>query len=255
MTNYAAIHDLMITLALEAGNTAVTRLVHGIESKQKGSGIDVVTEVDVACELRMIERIRETFPEHGITGEEHGVVCNADAPLQWLIDPLDGTNNYVLGMPMFGNCITVLEHGTPVVGAVHDSVSRITTSAYRNGGAWRNGAPARVGSFPDLPRTTVSWTQGYAVPTDDAWVQRVVYDLEQRFKRVLRTWSPSIDWGLIASGHVGAFAAWRNEAHDLLCGELIVAEAGGDVWHSAAGELVIAGAPDVVASMRQILQV
>lgn len=253
MTDYAAISDLVTSLALEAGDTAVTQLRQGIESQQKGHGIDVVTEVDIACELRMIERIQRNFPHHGITGEEHGVVCNADAPIQWLIDPLDGTNNYVLGMPMFGNCITVLEQGTPVVAAVHDSVSRITTWAYKGGGAWRHGHPVQIGSFPDLKRTTLSWTQGYAVPHDDIWVRETMAGLENSFKRVLRTWSPSIDWGLIAAGRIGAFVAWKNEAHDLLCGELIVAEAGGEIWRDASGDLVIAGAPEVVAKIRKVI--
>ncbi|MCO5218014.1 MAG: inositol monophosphatase [Thermomicrobiales bacterium] len=255
MTDYAAVHDLMTSLAREAGDYAVAKLREGIVSQQKGQGIDVVTEVDVACERRMIERIRSQFPDHGITGEEHGVVCNPDASLQWLIDPLDGTNNYVLEMPMFGNCITVLEDGEPVVAAVHDSVSIITTSAYRGGGAWRNGIPTRVGSFPDLARTTISWTQGYVVTMDDPWVGRVVYDLQQSFKRVLGTWSPSIDWGLIAAGRVGAFAAWKNELHDLLCGELIVSEAGGEIWKNDSGDLVIAGAPEVVAKIREVIGV
>lgn len=255
MTDYAAIHDLMTSLAREAGDYAVAKLREGIVSQQKGQGIDVVTEVDVACERRMIERIQAQFPDHGITGEEHGVVCNLDAPIQWLIDPLDGTNNYVLEMPMFGNCITVLEHGQPVVAAVHDSVSIITTSAYRGGGAWRNGIPTRIGTFPDMARTTISWTQGYVITMDDPWVNRVVYDLQQSFKRVLGTWSPSIDWGLIAAGKVGAFAAYKNELHDLVCGELIVTEAGGEVWKDDSGELVIAGAPEVVAKIREVIGV
>lgn len=255
MTDYAAIHDLMTSLAREAGDYAVAKLREGIVSQQKGQGIDVVTEVDVACERRMIERIQARFPDHGITGEEHGVVCNPDAPIQWLIDPLDGTNNYVLEMPMFGNCITVLEDGVPVVAAVHDSVSIITTSAYRGGGAWRNGIPTHVGSFPDLARTTISWTQGYVITTDDQWVRGVVFGLQQSFKRVLGTWSPSIDWGLIAAGKVGAFAAWKNELHDLLCGELIVAEAGGEIWKDGSGDLVIAGAPEVVAKIREVIGV
>lgn len=255
MADFADIHALVITLAREAGDTAVERLRQGIDGRQKGDGIDVVTEVDIACEQRIIEQIQAHYPHHGITGEEHGVVCNPDASMQWLIDPLDGTNNYVLGMPMFGNCITVLENGLPVVAAVHESTSRITTSAYLGGGAWRNGQRTRIGSFPDLARTTVSWTQGYAVAMDDPAVRRIAFDLQMTFKRVLGTWSPSIDWSLIAAGRVGAVAAWRNELHDLLCGELIVAEAGGEIWRDEARDVVIAGAPEVVSRMREVMGV
>lgn len=253
MPDLAGLHEFAASLSAEAGDTALSHLQSDNNIRQKGSGSDVVTSVDVDCEKRIIERIQAEYPDHGITGEEHGVVCHPDAPVQWLIDPLDGTNNYVMGLPLFGNCITVLENGKPVVATVHDSVRRITTSAYAGGGAWRGGLPARIGSFPDLQRTTISWTQGYEVTSDDRWVDQVLFDLEQAFKRVLRTWSPSIDWGLIAAGEVGAFAAWKNELHDLVGGELIVAEAGGEVWHDDSGDLVIAGAPEVVARIREVM--
>lgn len=255
MSNLADLHQFAISLSIEAGDTALMRLQADNNIQQKGDGIDVVTSVDIACEERIIERIQAAYPDHGITGEEHGVVCNPDASQQWLLDPLDGTNNYVLGMPMFGNCITMLENGEPAVASVHDSVRRITTSAYRGGGAWRAGKPTRIGTFPDLSRTTISWTQGYAITTDDSFVAKVNYDLEQVFKRVLHTWSPSIDWGLIAAGEVGAFAAWKNQLHDLVGGELIVAEAGGEVWCDAQRDLVIAGAVEVVAVIREVMGV
>ena len=255
MPDLEALHEFAISLAAEAGDTALKHLQSDNNIQQKGEGIDVVTSVDVACEVRIIERIQAAYSDHGITGEEHGVVVNPGASIQWLIDPLDGTNNYVMGLPLFGNCITVLEDDKPVVAAVHDSVRRITTSAYIGGGAFRGGLPTRVREFPDLSRTTISWTQGYVVAFDDEWVNSIVFGLEKTFKRVLRTWSPSIDWGLIAASEVGAFAAWKNELHDLVGGELIVAEAGGEVWRDDSGELVIAGEAGVVAKIREVMAV
>lgn len=254
MPDLAALHELAISLSAEAGDTALNHLQSDNNIQQKGEGIDVVTSVDVACEQRIIDRIQAAYPDHGIKGEEHGVVCHPNASIQWLIDPLDGTNNYVMGMPMFGNCITVLQNGMPIVATVHDSVRRITTSAYVGGGAFRGGLPTRIREFSDLSRTTISWTQGYEVASSDAWVNGTLFELEQQFKRVLRTWSPSIDWGLIAASEVGAFAAWKNELHDLVGGELIVAEAGGEVWRDESGDLVIAGAANVVAKIREVMR-
>lgn len=255
MSDLESLHQFAISLSAEAGDTALNRLQSDNNIQQKGEGIDVVTSVDVACEDRIIERIQAEYPDHGITGEEHGVVCNSEASTQWLIDPLDGTNNYVMGLPMFGNCITVLQDGVPVVATVHDSVRRITTSAYKGGGAFRGGLPTRIREFADHSRTTISWTQGYVVSADDEWVNATVFGLEQSFKRVLRTWSPSIDWGLIAANEVGAFATWKNELHDLIGGELIVVEAGGESWHDESGDLTIAGEPGVVAKIRELMGV
>lgn len=253
MIDYSRLHAFALELAADAGDYALAELMAQKDISRKGDGIDVVTAVDVEAERRIIARIQQEFPEHGITGEEHGCVCNPSSAIQWLIDPLDGTNNYVMAFPLFGNCITVLEAGEPVVAAFRNSMLRSTASAYAGGGAWVDGVKAEIGTFPDLPRTTVSWTQGYVVPTDDAFANDSLYKLEQVFKRALRTWSPSIDWGLISTGHVGAFVAFKNEPHDLVGGELLVRELGGDVWRDASGDLVIAGASEVVARILEVL--
>src|SRR5690606_23875038 len=99
----------------------------------------------------------------------------------------DGTNNYVMGMPMFGVCITVMANDVPVVGVVHESVRGITTSAIRDNGAWRNGREIRLREAVPLPRATISWTQGYGVTPDDSFRQHVIGTLEPRVKRLLGT--------------------------------------------------------------------
>lgn len=253
MTTYAELHTFACELAAEAGDYALDQLLQHKDISQKGEGIDVVTAVDVECERRIIDHIQARYPDHGITGEEHGTVCHADAEFRWLIDPLDGTNNYVIGMPMFGSCVTLLQKNEPVVAAFRNSVLRTTSSAFKGGGAFVDDQPATIGTFPDIPRTTISWTQGYVVSSRDPWVNDSLFKLESTFKRVLRTWSPSIDWNLIAGGHVGAFVTWKNELHDLVGGELMVRELGGEVWKHDSEDLIIAGAPEVVEQILNVI--
>lgn len=250
-------HDLAVRLAREAGDYAVAQLDADNGVRGKGEKGDVVTLVDHEAERRIIEGILNTFPDHAILGEESGHIGAADAPVHWLVDPLDGTNNYVMGMPMFGVCITALQGDEPIVAVVHESVRGVTTSAMRGHGTYRNGKRVQLGDAVPLRRATVSWSQGYGVTHDDPFRTRVVNALEECSRRVLRTWSPSVDWGLIAAGHVGAFVAYRNEVWDLVGGAMIVQEAGGAVYRSPDAEMdcVIAGHPETVAALRDLLGV
>jgi myo-inositol-1(or 4)-monophosphatase len=257
VVEWHGMHNLAVRLAREAGDFAVAQLDADNGIRGKGDNGDVVTFVDHEAERRIIEAIGAAYPHHAILGEESGLIGNEEAPVRWLVDPLDGTNNYVIGMPMFGVCITVLENDVPVAAAVHESVRSITTSAIRGKGAWRNGHSIRLGDAVPLARATISWTQGYGVTFDDPFRRHVIGTLEPRVKRLLGTWSPSVDWGLIAAGHVGAFVAYRNERWDLLGGAMIVEEAGGVIYWSpdTALDCVIAGHPDTVAELRALLDV
>lgn len=254
-TQFQAMHDLAVRLARDAGDYAVAQLDADNGIRGKGTNGDVVTLVDHEAERRIIGAIREAYPDHAILGEESGLIGRETAPVRWLVDPLDGTNNYVMGMPMFGVCITACIGDEAVVGVVHESVRGITTSAIRGRGALRNGAPVRLGEAVALERATISWTQGYGVAHEDAFRACVTGRLEASAKRLLRTWSPSVDWGLIAAGHVGAFVSYRNEHWDLVGGAMIVHEAGGDVYRipDPALDCVIAGHPATVAELRELL--
>lgn len=252
-TEWDEMRTLAVRLAAEAGRYAVEELEQNLGIEAKGSGADVVTRVDREVERRIVDGILRQFPDHAILGEESGQHGEEDAPVRWLVDPLDGTNNYVMGLPMFGVCITACVDNQPVVAVVHDSVRDITTSAVQGGGAFRGARRLALGAAPGLKRTTLSWTQGYAVPHDDPFRARAMEAMERSAKRVLRTWSPSIDWGLVATGHVGAFVAYRNELWDLLGGALIVEEAGGVISRVPELDLFIVGHAQTVSAVRSLL--
>lgn len=245
--------DLAIRLAQEAGRFAVAELDTRPEILAKGNNGDVVTHVDQESERRIIAGIQQVFPDHAIIGEESGRHGDDDAHIRWLVDPLDGTNNYVMGMPMFGVCLTACQGDTPIVAVIHDSVRDITTSAVRGEGAFRGEQRLVLEDALPFNRTTLSWTQGYAVTYDDPFRMRAVEVMERSAKRVLRTWSPSIDWGLIAAGHIGAFVAYRNELWDLVGGALIVEEAGGVVHRASGIDCVLAGNREIVEELRTLL--
>lgn len=246
-------HAVALDLARAAGKYALERFDGENGARAKGSGADVVTEVDHAAEARIIARLTEEFPDHAVLGEETGAHGSTDAVVRWLVDPLDGTNNYVLGLPLFGVCLTACLGTEPVVAVMYDSVRQVATSARRGGGAFRDGRALRLPGAQPLARTTVSWSQGYGVGPADPFRIGAMAALEGSVKRVLRTWSPSIDWGLLAAGSTGAIVLYRNEVWDMVGGLLIATEAGGVVYRQQDRDCVIAGQHDTVAGVSALL--
>lgn len=253
--------ELAITLARQAGDFAVAE--HDVARiEAKGTGSDLVTHVDREAERRIVAALREHYPDHAILGEEEGEQgAGPGARYGWLIDPLDGTNNYVIGLDVYGVCITLCEGAQPLVAVVHDSPRRRTCWAIAGEGAWLStddgAAPRRltVGAAEPLLRTTVAFTQGYEVGHDDAH-RNIMFDaLERGTKRVLRSWAPSSDWALMATGHLGALIAYRNEIWDLIGGTLIAQEAGAEVVTDPSGELVVVGRPETVRELSELLRI
>lgn len=243
--------DLAVRLAQDAGALAVAEAAT-VEAMDKGASGDVVTHVDHEAERRIIAGISAAYPDHAILGEESGWHGDPHAEYRWLVDPLDGTNNYVLGLGCYGVCITACRGERPVVAVVHDSPGSHSYAAVAGLGATRDGAPVTMASPSRLSRETVSWLQGYAVHHDDAYRQQTFGLLEASCKRVLRTWSPSIDWGLIATGKVAAMVAYRNETWDLIGGALIACEAGAQMRTSPDDDVVLVAHPALLTELAQL---
>src|SRR5713226_3104623 len=99
------------------------RTSRGVEDKSRGGGFDPVTAADRAAEQAMRTLIRETFPAHGIIGEEFGSE-RSDAEFVWVLDPIDGTKSFISGMPAWGTLIALTRFGAPVFGMMHQPFTR-----------------------------------------------------------------------------------------------------------------------------------
>ncbi len=237
-----------------AGDLAGRRWSGRLDISHKGGAGDVVTNLDYEAEQIIVDRILRAFPDHRIIAEERGEIPGSDEWC-WLVDPIDGTNNLALGLPLFGVCVTLCRDGRPVVSALHSGHHGVTYAAMRGRGAARPGGPAvRIPRSGRPEQTTVSWIQGYGVSSSDS-IARVALDgLSCHFKRVLQLWAPSVDWVLLTEGKTGAVIAYRNEIEDLLGGLLIASEAGAVVTDFVGKEItdyqdvpgIIAAAPDSI---------
>lgn len=190
----------------------------------------VVTNVDVAIQEHTVSAILRQFPDHGIVAEEAQRYSNqpvdpAQTRYTWVIDPLDGTRNYVAGLPCFSTSIAVLEHGIPVIGVILEHNLGHVFSAIRNEGATLNGKPIK--SQP--PPAGGDWLIG--IPSSkDRLAVRVVRSWAAKKGYICRNLgSTAVHFGLVASSGLTAVFAKRAKIWDLAAGVLIAAEAGATV--------------------------
>jgi myo-inositol-1(or 4)-monophosphatase len=195
--------------------------------RTKGTSGDVVTELDLAAERLIVGHIRDAFPNHQIIAEESGLFDADDSSWTWLVDPLDGTNNVVIGLSAFVVGIALCENKVPVLGVVHDPVAGHTWSAVRGRGTC---GPGGTTVCPPYQRASygpvLAWTQGHSVGRTDNTARAMRIVLESGARRVLQLWAPLLSWVMLARGDIDGFVGYRPEVVDLSAGSLIAQEAG-----------------------------
>ncbi|NUS03194.1 MAG: inositol monophosphatase [Nonomuraea sp.] len=219
------------SVAVEAAEAAGTLLAAGTRGtvgvRAKGESGDVVTDLDLASEKLLVERILTAFPSHAIVAEESGLTGTAGGEWTWLVDPLDGTNNVAIGLPTYVVGVALCRAGRPVVGVVHDPVTAQTWSAIRGRGAVASSGARLAPPYAVGPHGPVlAWTQGYAVTRDDATAHGLKAALELGARRVLQLWAPLLSWAMLARGDIDGIVGYRAEAVDLPAGALLAQEAG-----------------------------
>ncbi|WP_246246317.1 inositol monophosphatase family protein [Paenibacillus lemnae] len=193
--------------------------------EEKGLFGDVVTEVDRKAEEVILEEIMSKFPDHGIHSEESGSNGRTSDWL-WLVDPLDGTNNFVIGFPAFSVSVTLMYRREPVLGVIYEPmVDRLYVTS-KDGGTSCNGNPVRIRKGDRIERGTIGWIQGHAVQNDEHAV-RLRHHLDFTFKRMMRLWAPTLVWCMLAKGDIDGIVLYNSEGDDLYSGILMVQEAGG----------------------------
>ncbi len=215
---------------------------------------DVKAVVDRKAERRVVDVIREAFPDHAIHGEESGRL--GGGRYEWVVDPLDGTNNFVCGLPLFATAVAVLFDGEPIVSSIYEPLPDTLYAAVAGEGATVNGEPlvvGRRGAVGDdadtvdtdigadatdtdtdatdrpLAHGTVSFVAGLSAVRDPELREiggRILDGLEANCKRAARTWAPCIDWGLVAAGSLDGIVCFHPDVYEQHAGSLLAAEAG-----------------------------
>jgi len=222
-----AILALALRLAREAGAIQRERWGTELTIETKSADVDLVTEVDRACEDLVVAGIERERPDDAILAEEGGLRDRPGASHRWVVDPLDGTTNFAHGFPRFCVSIGVEQAGSRVVGVVYDPLLDERFEALRGAGAWLGGRRLAVSSEPELGRALVATGFAYDVhhSNDDnlASFARVV----KQARGIRRDGSAALDLCYVAAGRLDGYWELKLKPWDVAAGLLIVEEAGG----------------------------
>ena len=228
------------TLSKEIGNwmkaqTTVSENIAEVKSEN-----NLVTYVDKESERRFVEGLKHILPEAGFVAEE-GTGSPAASGLNWVIDPLDGTTNFVHGMPVWCTSIGLCQGNEAIAGVIYDPSSNECFTAWKGGGAFLNGQPIRISAIPSLEQSL--FATGF--PYDDFGREEAYIalfrDMMRSTRGLRRLGSAALDMAWTACGRVEGFYEYGLNPWDVAAGCIIVQEAGGTVTDFSGGDNYIFG--------------
>ncbi|MBF0292823.1 MAG: inositol monophosphatase [Nitrospinae bacterium] len=232
--------------ALRAGAIQAERLHTDFKVERKGE-IDLVTEVDLACEEAIINVIREAYPAHIVLAEEKGRQGDGDSPYLWVIDPLDGTTNYSHGFPFYCASVALTHRGVVLAGAVYDPTRDEMFHAIRGGGAFLNGERISVSRIGNMISALLATGFPYSIKTTDRNNLKEFAAFAMSAQAIRRPGAAALDLCYVACGRVEGFWEFHLKPWDMAGGALLVMEAGGKVTQSDGSPLDLYKS-DIVAS-------
>ncbi|HKC57770.1 MAG TPA: inositol monophosphatase family protein [Vicinamibacterales bacterium] len=218
-----------VEIVLRAGDIQRAGQESGFRVDKKGS-IDLVTEVDLACERMCRETIAERFPDHDILAEELGGPSGGSASrFRWVFDPLDGTTNYTHGLPIYCSSLALEVDGRAEVAAIYDPTRRELFTAERGEGSYLNGRALRVSQTSTLIDALLVTGFPYSVHEESGDLVALFGYFLGRARAVRRLGSAALDLCYVAAGRFEGFWEQHLKPWDVAAGVLIVEEAGGAV--------------------------
>jgi len=250
--------NIAVRAARRAGDIIVRALprLESVEIHTKGRN-DYVSEVDRAAEADIIETVRRLHPDHAFLGEESG--ASGDNDIVWIIDPLDGTTNFLHGFPVFAVSIGVQVRGRMEHAVVFDPMRQEMFTASRGDGAQLDGRRIRVSKQSTLDGSLIA--TGFPFRADSPWVDEYLAMLKAvmlKVSGVRRAGAAALDLAYVAAGRADGFWELGLKPWDTAAGSLLITEAGGRIGTLTGddyklGPHVVGGTPKVYAALVQEL--
>lgn len=235
----------LAALAQEVAAEAAALLVRYAEGPASGlaaksTHTDLVSDADRASEALVVSRLREARPDDTIVAEEGTDHSGSEGGIRWLVDPLDGTINFLWGIPHWCVSMAAFDAAGPLVGVVRDPNRDETFTAVRAVGASLNGRPLTIDAEPELSEAMVGTGFNYSSRVRERQVARLA-PLLPRVRDIRRMGAAALDLSWVAAGRFDAFYERGVEPWDTAAGALVVREAGGSTVHLDATEEMPAG--------------
>ena len=231
------------SMALRAARKAGDLIVRASDDMdrvgyQAKAAADFVSEVDIAAEKEILYHLSKTYPEHRFECEESGLSGNEESEYSWVIDPLDGTSNFLRGIPHYAISIACLLRGKIEHAVVYDPVRREEFIASRGRGAQLNGHRIRVGDRTELRESVIGTGIPFLGHCDDRldWYSNGLKSVAGRCMGIRRAGSAALDLAYVAAGRLDAFWEMGLNRWDIAAGALLVREAGGLITDLSGGE-------------------
>jgi myo-inositol-1(or 4)-monophosphatase len=251
--------NIAVRAARRAGELMIRQLnrLESLEITEKNRN-EYVTEVDRIAEDAIIEVIYDHYPDHSILAEESGQ--RGSNEFQWIIDPLDGTTNFIHGFPVFAVSIAVTHNGQLEHGVVYDPLRQEIFTASRGQGAQVDGRKIRVSKRPSMQHSLIATGfpyRGNKEHLDD--YLKMLKSVISVSAGIRRPGSAALDLCYVAAGRVDGFWELGLNIWDIAAGALMIKEAGGRIsdFHGTDGYLqsgdVVAGSPKIYAGLSKIL--
>jgi myo-inositol-1(or 4)-monophosphatase len=256
MSQAGELLDVAVAAAAATVDLMKARVGRTLEIDEKSTATDLVTHVDREAEELIVGIISASRPNDGIIGEE-GTGLDGTSGVNWIIDPIDGTTNFIHGYPGFAVSIAAELDGQLAVGVVGDPMHGETFCAVHGGGAFLNGSPIAVSGATDLSRCLVATGFGYDPARRRAQAE-VVVGLIADIADIRRMGSAAVDLCSVACGRVDAYFERGLNRWDYAAGVLIAAEAGAVVTDLDGGapsrRFTLAASPDIAGPLGALLK-
>ncbi|MEH0936532.1 inositol monophosphatase family protein [Micromonospora psammae] len=220
--------EIAIEVARDAAATAYRMRAEGVSvAATKSTATDVVTAADRAVERQVLDALAKLRPDDSVLGEEYGGGEAGDAAsgVRWIVDPIDGTVNYLYGLPHCAVSLAAEVDGEVVAGVVRNLMTGEEWTATAGGGAWRDGQRLRCSTETDLGQALVATGFGYD-PARRSHQARVIAELIPHVRDIRRLGAAALDLCLAAEGRVDAYYEKGLAAWDQAAGGLVASEAG-----------------------------
>ena len=224
-------HHPIVNVAIDAARKAgdiITQALGRLEEVKlyKKAGNSYTTDADIRAEQAIIKILQRTYPDYSLLCEESGEIEGYDPEFTWIVDPIDGTTNFIHGYPHFCVSIALKQGDTIQHGVIYDPIRQELFTASRGRGAQLNSRRLRVAQRRKLDGSLISISFRHS-PVPLKRSEEIRQNLTQKVSGIRRSGSAALDLAYVAAGRLDAMVGWGLASWDIAAGTLLVQEAGG----------------------------